>query len=184
MNLEFRKNEKPTLFPVLMFYSFFIFISIVIAHFTYKNLFFIGFERIIRVHHILFGIGSGILVVLLSFLLTYIFHWAQKLEKEFKDYLTPLPLASIFGMALASALGEEFLFRGAIQQASNIYIASFLFGLFHFPFKKEMIPWTVMAIVMGFLLGWLFEYTGNLAAPILCHFTINFINILILNLKK
>ncbi len=172
-----------TLFPVLIFYSFFILSSIIISHFSGKNPFFIGKERLINTSHILWGLGLGIGIVFISLLSTHFFKWGKDLEREFKNHLTPLSTYAIFGISCASALGEEFLFRGALQQVVGLYTTSILFGLFHFPFKKELVPWSLMALVMGFILGFLFEKTGNLMAPILCHFIINFLNILILNKK-
>ena len=178
------RKPKFTLFPVLIFYSFFIFTSIIMSHISSKNPFFIGKERIINTSHALLGFGIGLGIVLISLILTQFFTWGKNLEAEFKKHLTPLHVPTIFGISCASALGEEFLFRGVLQQLAGLYTTSILFGLFHFPFKKELVPWSLMAILMGFVLGLLFEKTGNLTAPILCHFTINFLNILILNKKS
>jgi len=179
------EEKKPqfTLFPVLIFYSFFILSSIIISHVSQKNPFFIGKERLINASCALWGLGTGIIIVFISLFLSHFFTWGKNLETEFKKHLTPLSIPTIFGISCTSALGEEFLFRGALQQLVGLYTASVLFGLFHFPFKKELVPWSIMAVLMGFVLGFLFEKTGNLTAPILCHFIINFLNILILNKK-
>src|SRR3989338_5805344 len=179
------QETKPhfALFPVLIFYSFFILASILVSHISSKNPFFMEKERVIKTSHALWGLGIGLGIVLISLVSTRLFKWGKDLEKEFKNHLTPLSMPTIFGISCASALGEELLFRGALQQLVGLYTASILFGLFHFPFKKELVPWSIMAIFMGFILGLLFEKTGNLTAPILCHFVINFLNILILNIN-
>ncbi|HBQ20558.1 MAG: hypothetical protein A2Z91_07225 [Deltaproteobacteria bacterium GWA2_38_16] len=109
--------------------------------------------------------------------------WAEQLEKLFASLLTPLPLSLIFGISLFSSIGEELLFRGAIQNQFGLVAASILFGLVHFPMTKLMIPWTVMAMFMGFVLGGLYIYSGNLLAPIMLHFLINFLNLWALDQK-
>ncbi len=173
-------NKQITLFPALVFYNFFIFVSLVISYLSKKHPFFLTSSKVIRWEHAAYGLLSGLAVVFISYIITHFFKWAKELESEFKIHLTPLKPPSIFGLSVASSLGEEFLFRGAIQPLLGIYWTSLLFGLFHFPFKKEMIPWSVLAVLMGLLLGFLYQKTGNLAAPMLCHFTINFCNLLIL----
>jgi len=76
--------------------------------------------------------------------------------------------------ALLAAIGEEFVFRGVLQNslASRysswvaILIASGIFGVLHvwrFP----------AAFILGAFLGVLYVITGSLAAPILAHITIN-----------
>ena len=102
-------------------------------------------------------------------------------EKIFSQILAPLKTSKIIIIAAASGIGEEIFFRGGLQPILGIVITSILFGLIHFPFKKELIPWTMIAIAMGFVLGLLFTWTDSLIAPITTHFTINFCNILILN---
>ncbi len=118
-----------------------------------------------------------------SALLTTHTPWAQKLEEFFAQIVTPLSLPVIFLMALCSSVGEEFFFRGAVQNQFGLIPASITFGCVHIPWNKLMIPWTLMAIFMGFVLGGLYIYAGNLLAPILLHFMINFLNLWAINQK-
>jgi len=123
------------------------------------------------------------LVFALSMILSLYAPWAEELEKIFAELLTPLSLPTILGLSLLSGVSEELLFRGAIQNQFGLIIASILFGLVHFPINKKMVPWTLMAVVMGFVLGLLYLYSGNLLAPISLHFLINFLNIWAINQK-
>jgi uncharacterized protein len=109
--------------------------------------------------------------------------WGKELTELFSQFLTPTTVPVIFFLAAASSIGEELLFRGAIQNQFGLIVASILFGLVHFPAKKAMIPWTITAIVMGFVIGWLYEFSGHLLAPIMLHFLINFLNIWAINQK-
>lgn len=109
--------------------------------------------------------------------------WAKKLEELFASLLTPIPLPAIFILALLSSVGEELFFRGALLNQFGVVISSLLFGFVHVPIYRSMIPWTIMATVMGFVLGGLYLYSGNLLAPIMLHFLINFLNIWAINQK-
>lgn len=111
------------------------------------------------------------------------FQWARDLEETFAAILVPLPLSAILSLSTISSLSEELLFRGAIQTQWGFVIASLLFGLAHFPLNKKMIPWTLTATAMGFILGGLYLYSGSLLSPIILHLLINFLNIWMMNQK-
>ena len=146
--------------------------------------------------HVALGAGFGLGIVALSALLERHAAWARRLSQAFRDTLGPLGLPQIAVIAVMSALGEELLFRGLIQQGLAarafdglttvstahtlaLIVSSVLFGLLHIgtPFRTYL-PWTIMAIVMGASLGGMFWWTGSLWAPIVAHFTINFFNLI------
>jgi hypothetical protein len=133
---------------------------------------------------ILFAICVGFTVFALSNMVTQKFEWAQKLERLFQEILTPMSLPTIFAISFFSAVGEEIFFRGAVQNQFGYIAASLLFGLVHFPVQKIMIPWTIAATVMGFVLGGLYLYAGNLLAPITLHFIINGMNLWAIDQKS
>jgi len=83
------------------------------------------------------------------------------------------------GDALAlSGLDDRVVeFRGALQPWLGYVAASLLFGLAHFVPRRELWPWTGFAVLAGFGLGWLFEATGNLVAPVVAHIGVNGINL-------
>ena len=80
-------------------------------------------------------------------------------------------------LGLASGVAEEAFFRGALQPALGWLLASLIFGLVHFAPRRELLPWTGFALGAGMLLGGLFEWTGNLVAPIVAHVVINAVNL-------
>lgn len=127
------------------------------------------------------GIGFGLLVARLSKFLVHKWNWAKGLHIEFRGLLGPLADVDVLVFALLSAIGEELLFRGAIQSSFGIVPASIVFGLLHIGPNRKFLPWPAQAIVMGFALGGLFWLTGNLVAPILAHFTINYQNLHFIN---
>lgn len=137
------------------------------------------------------GAGFGLAVVVLGMGLDRVAQWARRLNEAFVALLGELSLGEIFVIALASSIGEELFFRGFLQQILSeqvfsgagaqwlgLALASLAFGLVHIgPDLKTFWPWTAMALVLGTCLGALYLYTGNLLAPILAHFTINFLNL-------
>lgn len=139
----------------------------------------------------LIGVGAGLLVVVLSALLERTAEWARRLSEAFADILGPLTTGQVFVLALTSGIGEELFFRGFLQQWLSVgvfggpyadwlglAVASIIFGAVHIgPEPRTFWPWTAMAVVMGFALGGMYLYTGNVLAPVLAHFTINFLNL-------
>ena len=77
--------------------------------------------------------------------------------------------SSLVLVALFSGIGEEVLFRGAVQQEFGLPAASVVFGLLHVGPDRRYLVWTAWAIMAGFLFGALYEVTGGLLAPILAH---------------
>lgn len=110
---------------------------------------------------------------------------AQQLENAYKNammnmaHMTSLTdyLLAMLVMALAPAVFEEVLFRGAFQQVfvgwtknawAGIIITSILFSAIHFSFFG-FLP----RIALGLILGLIFYYTNNLWLSILLHFLNN-----------
>jgi membrane protease YdiL (CAAX protease family) len=77
--------------------------------------------------------------------------------------------SSLVLVAFFSGIGEEALFRGAVQQEFGLVVASLIFGLVHVGPDRRYLVWTAWATMAGFLFGVLYEITGGLLAPILAH---------------
>lgn len=80
-------------------------------------------------------------------------------------------------VALLSGIGEEALFRGAMQPVLGLFATSLVFGLLHAPLRRELVPWTVFAILAGVVLGALYEATDALLAPVTAHVIVNAVNL-------
>jgi membrane protease YdiL (CAAX protease family) len=76
-------------------------------------------------------------------------------------------------VALAAGIGEEILFRGALQPSFGLIPASLLFGLMH-PVNALYIA---VAAVMGFVLGSAFALSDSLYLVITAHATYDLIMI-------
>jgi uncharacterized protein len=119
----------------------------------------------------------GLGVVWLTRIASRHFQWARDLHASFHDLLGPLAGREILILALASSIGEEVLFRGALLPWLGVWLQAFVFALLHVGPGKRFLPWTASALVMGLAFGWLAQWTGNLGAPIAAHFAINFLNL-------
>jgi membrane protease YdiL (CAAX protease family) len=116
-------------------------------------------------------------------------NWADQLEGAAGELIQALlvmdsPLEFLFTltvMAILPALGEEFIFRGLIQQMLEkrngkphlaILIAALIFSAWHLQFAG-FLP----RMLLGLLLGYLFYWSRNLWVPIFVHFVYNGIQV-------
>lgn len=122
------------------------------------------------------GLGAA-LTIGVSEWMTRRTRWGAALSRALALQIGPIPHITCWGLALVSGIGEEALFRGALQPWLGFAAASALFGLAHFVPRREFLPWTGFALLAGLGLGALFETTGNLLAPICAHVVVNGINL-------
>jgi len=87
-------------------------------------------------------------------------------------------------VAVAAGVAEEAMFRGFLQgqleerfgSRPGLWTAALLFGLAH-PITRSYI---VVTAIFGYYLGWLWQVSGNLLAPITAHILYDFFVLLIL----
>jgi len=152
------------------------------------------------------GVGSIALALLLTAFVVLGGRWLERYAwyARMAEVLRPVVrlllgpgagLPETFLIALASAIGEESLFRGALQPllvrlaehyvvadeaialALGITVATLLFTSLHPPLHRDLRPWTIFALVIGFAFAGLAAWSGSLAAPVLAHLLMNFFNL-------
>ena len=126
------------------------------------------------------GLASAAAVIGLSQVLTTRTRWGAARARELAGALGPLSWRACAWLALLSGFAEEAFFRGALQPRIGWLAASLVFGLAHFAPRRTLWAWTGFALAAGFGLGALFEWTGNLAAPIVAHAAVNGVNLWLL----
>jgi membrane protease YdiL (CAAX protease family) len=98
----------------------------------------------------------------------------RALRRLYRELLFPLFRAStpveIIVISVLAGIGEEVLFRGAMQPEWGLVATSLVFGLFHIGGRLTM-ALGIWAACTGALLGWLTIATGGLLAPIVAHIT-------------
>ncbi|MFO7873260.1 MAG: CPBP family intramembrane glutamic endopeptidase [Bacteroidales bacterium] len=100
---------------------------------------------------------------------------AEEMTERFLDVSSWQGLVfNIFLIAVVPAVGEEFIFRGALQRVlrqwfGNVHIAvivaAILFSAMHLQFFG-FLP----RLVLGLILGYMFVFTGNIWVPVVAHF--------------
>ena len=122
------------------------------------------------------GLGSGLMVVLLTWFARNL-KAVKALNAEFRESLGTPNMWVITVLAVTSSVGEEVLFRGGLQPLIGFWLTVLIFGFVHGGAAARYRVWALFATAAGVLLGWLTEFTGNLLAPMLCHFTVNYFNL-------
>lgn len=126
-------------------------------------------------------LGTGVLIILSKH-----FEWWFPSYRAIKGAMVQVLGRSTFTqsiyLALISSVGEEILFRGAIQPFVGVAICSLLFGLLHIGPSGDLSSWSIWAVAAGWLLGFLYDQTGSLWTPIATHALVNGISIL--NLRR
>ncbi len=125
----------------------------------------------------LIGLSVGVALVLLTRWMVRRFSWARLLHNEFHAVLHELSARDIWLLALSSSIAEEFFFRGLLVAWIGILPSSLLFAVLHLRPERRFLPWTAMSFGVGLLLALMFVGLGDLGGPIVCHFTINLINL-------
>ena len=124
----------------------------------------------------LLGAISGLAVVGLT-RLSLRFEAVRALNAELSEMLGEPGAGTITALAISSSIGEELLFRGALQPLIGFLPTALLFALLHGGFNARLRLWAIFALLAGFLLGGLTLFTDNLLAAILCHLTVNYFNL-------
>jgi len=137
-------------------------------------------ERIHPLRDLTCGLLAGLAVIWVSWELTERTRWGSVLADQLAQALGARSLRDCALLALASGVAEEALFRGALQPRLGLVASSLVFGLAHFVPRRGLWPWALFAIATGILLGLLFEWTGNLIAPVTAHASINAVNLWLL----
>jgi uncharacterized protein len=77
-------------------------------------------------------------------------------------------------IALIVAFSEELLFRGIIQTKVGLIAASLIFAVIHY---RYLFNWFLFIniILLSFVIGIIYDWTGNLAVTFMMHFTVDFL---------
>ena len=105
---------------------------------------------------------------------------ARRLYRSLAAAIGILRFREAFLLAAASALGEEFLFRGVLQAILGLPAATLLFALSHFPLRRELLLWPFYALFVGLFLAALRVVGGDLWSAVLLHFSVNLFGLLYL----
>jgi membrane protease YdiL (CAAX protease family) len=123
------------------------------------------------------GVALGAITVAATRVLMRRAPWARALHVALRPAVHGASNGAIAALAVASALGEELLFRGVLVPLVGVVLSSLLFGLLHQVRGPARWAWMAWATLMGTAFGAVFALTGNLAGPVLAHAVINHANL-------
>lgn len=113
-------------------------------------------------------VATGALIVFVGLLIHFDFAFLRRIHQKlvgFKALIVSLTPAERIYISLWAGLSEELLFRGMLQQLWGIAAASVIFGVLH----ALTFGYFLLATTIGFFLGGLLHYSGNLLVPIAVH---------------
>lgn len=127
------------------------------------------------------SLAAGVALAALTLVATRVMvarsRFGRELHLAFREILGGLDGMAVLALALASGIGEEVFFRGALQPSLGLLPTSLLFGLLHIGPDRRFLMWTPWALVMGLLLGVIYEATGSLLGCVVAHVAINYENL-------
>jgi uncharacterized protein len=150
-----------------------------------------------HIHWSLHGVGLG-LVFCVPMLLLFLacVQWPvgplEAIERFVREVVRPLfshcALWQLALLSLAAGVGEELLFRGALQGAlcrwltpwRGIAVASLLFGMMH----PITVGYVILATAMGAYLGWAYLATQDLVVVVVAHAVYDFLALLFVTRRK
>ena len=121
------------------------------------------------------GLGAAVLLGLVNYGVLRLAPPVQPvraIRRLYRETLEPLFAAvgplEVVVVSVAAGVGEELLFRGAVQAEFGLVTASVVFGLAHVGGRPSVV-FGLWVAVMGFGLGGLAHVAGGLLAPIVAH---------------
>jgi uncharacterized protein len=124
---------------------------------------------------LLIGVPAGVAIVILDILLM---KWLPSSyyddgglnNRIFKNRSIP----HIAWIAAVVAISEELLFRGVIQTKVGLILASLIFAIIHYRYLFNWFLFTNI-VILSFFIGYMYEWSNNLALTMVMHFTIDFL---------
>jgi membrane protease YdiL (CAAX protease family) len=123
------------------------------------------------------GVCVGALTVAGTRVLVQRVAWARALHEALRPSVKGAGDGWLVAIAVASALGEELLFRGLLVPLTGVVLSSLLFGALHQVRGEARWGWAVWATGMGLLFAVIYAATGSLVGPIAAHVAINAANL-------
>ncbi|WP_160721408.1 CPBP family intramembrane glutamic endopeptidase [Bacillus sp. USDA818B3_A] len=168
-------TDKELLFHLYLTQIILLVISFILGALFYDHFSYLQFINLSDYHILTIGIPAGLLIVLMDIILM---KWLPSSfyddgglnERIFKNR----HVLHTFFIALFVAFCEELLFRGIIQTKVGLILASIIFAIIHY---RYLFNWFLFVniILLSFLIGVIYKWTGNLAVTVMMHFVIDFL---------
>lgn len=136
----------------------------------------LGFKKEINIQkEILISLGYLLILISISMIVGMVFYQLgmhEDLQKA-PNLLKELPILEVLTVLLIGSFTEEIFFRGYLQEKTNIWVSTFIFGFFHVIYGS--LAEIIGAFFLGLALGHEYRKTKGVFSPILTHVTYNLI---------
>ena len=120
------------------------------------------------------GVAFGLAISIPSTVVVFFVPLFSSLRRQLLDLVSGLDLGALnpLWIGLSAGIGEELLFRGALQPILGIWWASFIFTLAHFrsgqfhSMNSQKLIYAASVFVAGLFLGYVFLEIGLIAAMV------------------
>ena len=168
-------TDKELLFHLYMTQIILLVITFILGILLFDHFSFLQSIDFSDLRILLIGVLAGVVVVFIDILLMKLlpssFYDDGGLnERIFKNR----SVIHIAWIAAFVALSEELLFRGVIQTKVGLILASLIFAIIHY---RYLFNWFLFSniVILSFLIGFIYNWSDNLAVTIIMHFTIDFL---------
>lgn len=127
---------------------------------------------------LLLGLGIALPSVAVGKWLERVSPSLRALSEELREAFGDMTHVEVAMFALASAVGEEIFFRGAMLPAFGLIVSSAIFGFAHGFFQPRYRVWGLFAVAIGLVFGAVTLWTGTIVAATVAHATINYVGLL------
>jgi hypothetical protein len=124
------------------------------------------------------GIVAAAVLLVLSYFFEDWFESFRELKAIIMQVLGKVSVPMAIYLSLVTSVGEELLFRGAIQPFAGVLLTSILFGMLHMGHNGIVSAWSFWALIAGYMLGWMYDETGSIWPSMIAHFGVNTVSIL------
>lgn len=136
------------------------------------------------VQGLLWGVGMGGLLAAAGQAASKWTPWGKRLTRLLQRVIGGMHPVDALLLAALSSMAEELVFRGVLLPYAGLWASSALFGLAHLLPRNGLWPWSLWAATAGLLFGWSALATGGLLAPIVAHFAVNALGLLLLTERR
>lgn len=123
------------------------------------------------------GVMVGLALVVATLIAEPLMPSLRSLSIEIAALVQPITASRVAILTLSSAIAEEALFRGPVQNTFGYVIASLLFALLHGGVSQRYIAWSTFALVAGLSFGLLADQYASLWPAVIAHVVVNGINL-------
>jgi uncharacterized protein len=168
-------TDRELLFHLYMTQIILLVITIVLGILLFDQFSFMKAIDFSDMRILLIGVPAGVAIVILDILLM---KW---LPSSYYDdgglnnrIFRNRSILHIAWIAAVVAISEELLFRGVIQTKVGLILASLIFAIIHYRYLFNWFLFTNI-VILSFFIGYMYEWSNNLALTMVMHFTIDFL---------